>query len=92
MKAGDYVLATKYSDGGPHDHWFVGFYKGKWNKGSSIRHDIVDNNGKMPRNNGFRRVKKITREQGDAIIANMEYIQAGSESLWKWLKVLTPTR
>ncbi len=23
---GDYVLATKYHDGNPQDHWCVGFY------------------------------------------------------------------
>jgi len=26
MKHGDYVLATKYRDGDPQDHWAVGFY------------------------------------------------------------------
>lgn len=27
-KVGDYVLATKYHDGGSLDHWAVGFYAG----------------------------------------------------------------
>jgi hypothetical protein len=59
-KQGDYVFATKYSDGDPSDQWCVGFYDG-------FRHDrhfVVDGDGKQFRGNGFRKAAKITAEEG----------------------------
>lgn len=51
-KPGDLVLATKYSDGDPQDHWVVGFYDCE----CLGRHLVMDHNGNQMRANGFRRV------------------------------------
>jgi hypothetical protein len=43
MTKGDYVLATKWSDADPGDHWCVGFYDElKWGD----RHIVLDNDDK----------------------------------------------
>lgn len=83
LKSGDYVLATKYADGCPHDQWCVGLYFAEKPDG---RHEVVDNGGHQFRIGGFRRVAKISRECGDAILDNMKLIQAGERSLWSWKK------
>jgi len=67
LQKGDYVLATKWHDGDPCDHFYVGFYKESYNYGR--RHLIVDENDNLVRGNGFRRVEAITAEEGKAIIA-----------------------
>jgi hypothetical protein len=64
---GDYVLATKYADADPGDHWFVGFYRGSDAGG---RHYVVDNDGKQGRGNGFRHVQKIEAEDGAWLLEN----------------------
>jgi len=51
---GDYVLATKYSDGDPLDHWAVGFYDGT-TEHMRPRHHVIDGDGQRFRVNGFRR-------------------------------------
>jgi len=83
MEAGDYVLATKYSDGCPHDQWCVGFYDGEKPDG---RHRIVDDKGQTFRIGGFRRVGKVTEECGRLIIGNINLIQSQERSLWSWKK------
>ena len=51
LKKGDYVLATKFSDGNPADNWCVGFYDRKETFGSTnhpdVRHFVVDGDGKQ---------------------------------------------
>ena len=82
---GDYVLATKYSDGDPKDHWAVGFYAAELsNYKPAIRHDVVDGNGKPFRGNGFRRVAKISRERGAWLLANATDIENSGRSVWYW--------
>lgn len=79
-EVGDYVLATKYSDGDPCDHFYVGFVSGYTHHG---RYLIVDNEGKNQRANGFRRVEKITHEEGAALVALMPQIgDRRGKSLW----------
>lgn len=87
LKKGDYVLATKWSDGDPGDQWCVGFYDGTLSKVSEDRHMVVDENGKQFRGNGFRRVKKISRERGAFLLKNKEFIEFGTRSLWGWVRV-----
>jgi hypothetical protein len=41
MKQGEYVLATKYSDGHPQDQWCVGYYAEAYGD----RHIVADGNG-----------------------------------------------
>jgi len=85
--AGDYVLATKYSDGDPHDQWCVGFYHSTLDYGEgSERYQVIDGEGKQFRGNGFRRIKKISRERGEFILKNTQNIQSGSRSLWWWAR------
>jgi hypothetical protein len=88
-KEGDYVLATKYSDGSPYDQWYVGFYKGLTGTDppyDPIRHDVVDGEGKLVRLNGFRRVKKISQERGRFIIDSTKAIAINDRSLWWWVR------
>lgn len=58
---GDYVLATKYEDGDPCDHFYVGFVSGFTGDGRFL---VVDNEGNEQRRNGFRRAEVITAEEG----------------------------
>lgn len=82
IKKGDYVLATKYSDGDPGDHFCVGFYDEFRNE----RHYVVDNEGNQFRGNGFRRAKKISAERGRFILENVKDIEIGSRSVWWWAR------
>lgn len=59
-----YVIATKYSDGDPNDQWCVGFLS----QMLGDRYIVVDNNGIPFRASGFRKIKEITREQGDLLL------------------------
>jgi len=69
MEIGDYVFATKYSDGDPADGWAVGFYNGKLDK-MEDRFMVVDEEGKNIRGNGFRSIKVIPSDgAGIAIIS-----------------------
>lgn len=82
FKKGDYVLATKWSDGDPQDQWCVGFYKEKYDHFGEARHIVTDNNGKSFRANGFRRVEPISKERGEIIVNNLKAIDAFPHSMW----------
>lgn len=70
-EVGDYVLATKYGDGDPCDHFYVGFVSGyTWHH----RYMIVDNDGNNQRGNGFRRVEKLTADEGRQLVELMPSI------------------
>ena len=86
VKKGDYVLATKYRDGDPGDHFCVGFYDGFYMNGDSTRHLIVDNDGNQFRRNGFRRVAKVSRERGEWIVKHLKLIEDMKDrySVWHW--------
>ena len=87
LKKGDYVLATKYSDGDPQDHFVVGFFDGMLKKGSSERYhryNVVDGEGRLFRGNGFRRCEKISNRVGTILVDNMSFIEQGSCSVWYW--------
>lgn len=79
LDIGDYVLATKYSDGDPHDHWCVGFF----DRIEDSRYYVVDKTNTQFRNNGFRRCEKITKSEGDFLLQNKGAI---GKSLWSVLK------
>jgi hypothetical protein len=83
MKKGEYVLATKWSDGDPQDHWFVGFYDGD---GKNDRHMVVDNDGRQGRMNGFRKVKKISANRGKFLLENAREIEMSGRRLGWWLR------
>lgn len=85
LSQGDYVLATKWNDGDPQDHWCVGFYHGMTGH-ESPRYDVVDTDGNLFRGNGFRRAEKITQREGLYLLNAREKIQWSGISLWSWLK------
>lgn len=66
LNEGDYVLATKYSDGDFGDQWCVGAYS----HAESGRHYVIDDNGKQFRMNGFRYARKISHFVGVFICKN----------------------
>lgn len=81
---GDYVLASKWSDGDPQDAWCIGFfeeYKEEWE-----RYIIVDNEGKPFRANGYRRAKKISYQRGAWMLGHKEMIEQSSRSVWYWVR------
>jgi hypothetical protein len=83
IKEGDYVIATKYDDGDPRDHFCVGLYKeDTWH--NPPRYHVVDGNGELFRGNGFRRMKKISRDRGDFLVSNIKAIEQGDRSVWWW--------
>ena len=77
---GDYVLATKYNEGGPRDHFAIGFY----DRPLSDRHIVVDAEGKPQRANGFRRVDVISGEVGAVLVENIKLIEQSACSVWWW--------
>lgn len=88
---GDYVLATKYDDGDPQDHWAIGFYSGITSDHYiEPRYDIVDSNGQLFRQNGFRRIKKISQARGRWLLERREQIEMSGRSLWGWLRMAMP--
>lgn len=82
MKKGDYVLATKWYDGDPRDHWAIGYYDRK----EFDSHFIVDIKGDLIRPAGFRRAKKISKKRGDFLLDNIKNIHFGDRSIWWWEK------
>ena len=82
-ESGDYVLATKWSDGDPLDQWVVGFYDKTDGRG---RHCVVDASGNQMRAGGFRRVKRISRERGDWLLSNSDNIRWSGMSLWHFAR------
>jgi len=85
LKKGDYVVATKYSDGSPNDHFCVGFYDSETHH-TKPRHMVVDENGVQFRHNGFGRVKRIRKDVGEKLVQNMKIIEQGSKSVWSWVR------
>ena len=86
LEVGDYVLATKYRDGSPQDHWAVGFFVGVLPKVSGDRYEVADGEGKLFRGNGFRRAKKISPERGRWMLEHREEIEGGMRSVWWWAR------
>ena len=85
---GDYVLATKYSDGDPGDHWVVGFFDGiTASHYDPPRYNVVDSDGNQFRGNGFRRVKTIKPEVGEFLLRHAEKICGSGKSVWHFARM-----
>lgn len=87
---GDYVLATKYSDGDPGDPWAVGIYAGLDTLlQSSPRHMVHDSAGNNIRGNGYRRVERIRKDVGRWLLTvaarQLERCPPGTVNLWTML-------
>jgi hypothetical protein len=81
LAPGDYVLATKYSDGDPCDHFYVGFYQGMLGS----RFLVSDSQGRPARANGFRRCERISERVGAALCAAMPALSnKHGRSIWWW--------
>ena len=78
LQPGDYVLATKYSDGDPGDGWAVGFFHRLTHHGRAM---VVDSEGKQFRGNGFRRAEKITSDEGALILRDAPRMAMGND-IW----------
>jgi len=88
LKQGDYVLATKYGDGDPTDHFCVGMFDKILidNNGKQTdRYLVLDGQGKSFRAGGFRRCEQISRYIGDTIVMAIPWIgDKTGLSLWYW--------
>lgn len=83
IEIGDYVLASKYDDGDPNDHWAIGFYAGLTAPHyDPPRFDVVDGDGRKFRGNGFRRVEKISGERGEWMLKHVREIELSCRSVW----------
>lgn len=85
---GQYVLATKYSDGCAADAWAVGFYAGT----TKDRHMVVDAEGNSLRPNGFRRVQEIPPEVGAWLLANAGTLEVCASDLWAIVEAGIPAQ
>ena len=87
-KVGDYVLATKYEDGDPCDHFFVGVVTG-YTTHMPPRFMVADKHGNNQRGNGFRRAEVITHEEGHQLVAMMPEIgDRPGPSVWSHLDTI----
>lgn len=68
FSAGDYVLATKYSDADPHDRWRVDFIKSVETFANGKTGILFEETGVIP----YYYAKKITEEEGKLIISAWE--------------------
>ena len=86
LSKGDYVLATKYRDGDPGDHFCVGFYDRTYEHGGTDRHLVVDTSGNQFRANGFRRIARIGPRRGSWIVRHLKHITRMQDrfSVWHW--------
>jgi len=87
LSKGDYVFASKYEDGDPHDHFVVGFFDGMLvdkNGKETERYMVIDGDGAQFRGNGFRRCEKISPSIGELIVKGIPLIEQGCASVWYW--------
>jgi hypothetical protein len=93
FRSGAYVLATKYCDGDPGDHWAIGFYVGSFRD----RHLVCDALGGLFRYNGFRRMQRISAKRGEWMLRHVSDIEKTSfwtdehdrrrgRSVWSWAR------
>lgn len=82
MKIGDYVVATKWRDGDPADHFCVGFFD-HW---CGDRCVVVDSKGVPFRATGFRRWARVSPVRGQLILNARCVIETSGRSVWWWFR------
>lgn len=86
-KVGDYVLATKYHDGDPGDHFCVGRVdRIDIDPLGAPRYYVVGNGGVRFRANGFRKAKKISLARGKFLVEHFDEIEQSGSSVWGWAR------
>jgi len=85
LNKGDYVVATKYSDGDPKDAFCIGFFDSMTEHANS-RYMVTNGEGRQFRGNGFRRVRRIRQDVGKKLVDNLHIIEQGSRSVWSWVR------
>ena len=86
LEKGDLVLATKWHDGDPCDHFAVGYWIGFTHHS---RHRVVDSLGNLFRGNGFRRVEKISQSEGEEVLKLLPIISdKPGNSVWYYLETI----
>lgn len=80
LKTGDYVFATKYSDGDPDDQWCVGFYDCE----RDGRHYVKNAAGEQYRANGFRRCARISTDVGKRILEEAPGLEKSPPGINLW--------
>ncbi len=86
FQKGDYVVATKYHDGDPGDHFVVGWYDEPLIYTDEVRHQVVNHVGEQYRGNGFRRAQKISEARGRWLVERMHEIEISGRSVWAWVR------
>jgi len=91
LRKGNYVLATKYTDGDPRDQWCVGFIDRVDDHYSCTgrrdrRYIVVDSDGRSFRAGGFRCAQRIGDKVGRFLVENRDLIEVSVKSLWWWKK------
>lgn len=84
LQKGDYVLATKWHDGDSRDQWCCGFFEGM-TEHDNPRYDVIDSEGRLFRNNGFRRCEKIHPAIGKYLVEKSQHISAIKLLLWEYV-------
>jgi len=86
LEKGDLVLATKWHDGDPCDHFVVGFWK---SLGRNGKHNVVDDKGHLFRVNGFQRAEKISEYEAELLLEIMADIaDKPGRPIWFYLETL----
>lgn len=87
-EVGSYVLATKYGDGDPCDHFCIGFVLEVRNYSErDVRYIVMGNDGNLFRATGFRKSVTITKEEGKRLLAIFPEIgDVPGPSLWTRLE------
>jgi hypothetical protein len=81
LREGDYVLATKWSDGDPCDQFAVGYFHGMLED----RFLVAAEDGTLFRASGFRRCERISKRVGHALVDAFPMISdKPGRSLWYW--------
>tara|TARA_R110000868_G_scaffold119513_5_gene317290 strand:- start:22888 stop:23448 length:561 start_codon:yes stop_codon:yes gene_type:complete len=88
MEVGDYVVATKYKDGGTRDHFCIGFFNGmlvdKFGK-TTDRFMVIDSDGVNFRGNGFRRCEVVSDYVGNRMCEEMSFFKYSENSIWDFV-------
>ena len=85
MKLGDYVLATRWSDGSPHDPWAVGYLR----KVELLHLPLRKRSYCVQADGYFRRCQKISGPEGQWLLQHRDDLSA---SVWACLRALRAER